>query len=69
MLEEVVFEVGPVCNFGGNNSRDRSREDRRSWRQSRSRERGMGARSESSSRSRSNLRTSTNMDRGLMLHM
>ena len=45
--------------FGWNGSRNR--EDRRSWRQSRSRERGKRARSESSSRSSS--RTSTNKDR------
>ena len=50
-------------NFRGNNSTDRSREDRRPWRQSRSSKRGMRARSESSSRSRSNLRTNTNRDR------
>ena len=50
-------------NFRRNDSRERSREDRRPWRQSRSRERGMRARSESSSRSRSNSRTSTNRDR------
>ena len=63
ILEEVVFEVGPVVILDENNSRDRSREDRRPWRQSRSRERGMRARSESSSRSRYNSRTSTNRDR------
>ena len=50
-------------NFRGNNSRDRNREDRRPWTQSRSRERGVRARSESSSRSRSNLRVSINRDR------
>ena len=50
-------------NFRRNDSRDRNREDRRLWRQSRSRERGMRARSESSSRSRSNSRTNTNRDR------
>ena len=63
ILEEVVFDGRTSGNFRGNNSRDRSREDRRPWRQSRSRERGMRARSESSSRSRSNSRTSTNRDR------
>ena len=63
ILEKVVFEVGPVVTLEGNNSRDRSREDRRPWGQSRSRERGMRARSESSSQSRSNLRTSTNRDK------
>ena len=50
-------------NFRRNDSRDRNREDRRPWRQSRSRERGIRARSESSSRSRLNSRTSTNRDR------
>ena len=50
-------------NFRGNNSRDRNREDRRPWRQSRSRERGIRTRSKSSSRSRSNSRVSTNRDR------
>ena len=40
-------------NFGLNDSRNRNREDRRSWRQSQSRERGVRARSESSSRSSS----------------
>ena len=63
ILEEVVFEIGTSGNFRRNVSRDRSREDRRPWRQSRSRERGIRARSESSSRSRSNSRTSTNRER------
>ena len=63
ILEEVVFDGRTSGNFRGNNNRDRSREDRRPWRQSRSRERGMRARSESSSRSRSNSRTSTKRDR------
>ena len=48
-------------SFRRNGSRNRNREDRRAWRQSRSRERGIRARSKSSSRS--NSRTSTNGDR------
>ena len=59
ILEEVVFEVGPVVTLEETNSRDRSREDRRPWRQSRSREGGMRARSETSSQSKSNLRSCT----------
>ena len=50
-------------NFRRNHSRDRDREDRRPWRQSRSKERGLRTRSDSRSRSRSNLRVSTNRDR------
>ena len=65
---EVIFRRGGFQgrtsgNLRGNNSKDRSGENRRPWRQSRSRERGMRARSESSSRSRSNSRISTNRDR------
>ena len=47
--EQVAFKVGTVVILG-NNSRDRNREARRPWRQSRSQERGIRARSESSSR-------------------
>ena len=61
ILEEVVFKEGLIHLFRRNDDRDRNREDRRTWRQSRLRERGMRARSESSSRSSS--RTSTNRNR------
>ena len=50
-------------NFRRNSSRDRDREDRRPWRQTRLRDRGMRVRSDSSSRSGSNSRISTNRDR------
>ena len=52
-----------IPKIGKNISRDRDREDRRTWRQSRLREGGVRTRSDSSSRSQSNLRVSINRDR------
>ena len=51
IMEEVDFKVETEVYFRRNLSRDRNRDDSRSWRQLRSRERGMRARLDSNSRS------------------